>query len=264
MSDIEDLHKLAELKEKGILSQQEFDKKKFEILNRNVSTNAKNHAPKEPMFKGLWWRLPTVITVFAIVGSFLNKHYETSDSPVSAVAASNSSVSPATTVRVNPYERMRAMMPAEQSAMIEIVEAARQRYATSTNDMAKGASRPSRAQALCSALPNRTVNGWIGRVSKLNTNNQGKGVLEVEIGRDILIKTWNNSFSDISNKTLIEPSSALFSVAIQLKKGQLVRLNGQFFASETDCISESSVSLSGSINEPEFIFRFQSITQIEG
>ena len=83
------------------------------------------------------------------------------------------------------------------------------------------------------------------------------------IGSDISVKTWNNSLSDISDGTLIEPSSQLFAVASQLHKGQLVRFSGSLREDKTDCVRDSSLTLDGSISEPEFIFKFQSISAVE-
>ncbi len=128
--------------------------------------------------------------------------------------------------------------------------------------MAKGASRPARARAICSALPSHKVNGWVGRVSSLSTNGDGKGVLSVEVGPDMYVTTWNNDLSDIGDHTLIDPSSNLFQIASGLKEGQFVRFSGKLFASPTDCVEESSLSLSGSIDSPDFIFAFQSISPI--
>jgi hypothetical protein len=163
-----------------------------------------------------------------------------------------------------PYasEQMRAMMPADEVAVIAAVENAREHYAAATNDMAKGASRPTRAAAICAALRSRSVAGWVGRVSTLSSNADGKGVLAVEIAPDVSIKTWNNSLSDIWDQTLIETSSPLFAIASQLRKGQIVRVGGTFFQNASDCVREASMSLADSIDEPEFIFRFGSITAI--
>jgi hypothetical protein len=48
-----------------------------------------------------------------------------------------------------------------------------------------------------------------------------------------------------------------------LAKGQRVRLSGTFLDSSTDCVSESSLTLDGSLTEPEFIFRFSRIASLQ-
>lgn len=159
-------------------------------------------------------------------------------------------------------DQLNALMPPEQAKLISIIEDARRRYDTGANDLAKGAARPMRAQAICQTFRVLAVRNWVGVVYKLSTNGDGKGVLEVEIGPDVYVHTWNNSLSDYSAKTLIEPTSSVFQSASQLNEHTIVRFSGTFFRSDTDCFSESSMSLAGSIREPEFIFRFTSISQV--
>ena len=129
--------------------------------------------------------------------------------------------------------------------------------------MEKGAARPIRARALCNILPSRRANGWTGTVTKLSTNGEGRGVLYIQIGPHTFAKTWNNALSDIGDRTLIDPQSSLFKAASQLHEGQKVRFNGTYAASDIDCFKESSMTLEGSITEPEFIIKFESVVAIE-
>jgi len=158
--------------------------------------------------------------------------------------------------------QMRSMMPPEQVRFVDAIEAARQQYQQGANEMAKGAARPARARAICSAMAGTNVSGWVGRVDTLSTNGDGKGVLRIEIAPRATIGTWNNSLSDIGNRTLIEPNSPLFSLATSLKKGQLVRVDGILFRDDTDCVRESSMSLDGSIRDPAYIVRFGRVQAI--
>lgn len=154
-------------------------------------------------------------------------------------------------------------MPPSEEAIIQAVAAAIRVYDTGENDMQKGASRPSRARAICAAVPDRYARDWLGIVEKLSTNSEGKGVLYVSIAPGVHVKTWNNALSDTFDNTLIDPESGIFQAASRLKEGQKVRFSGAFPNSDVDCIRESSMTLSGSIREPEFIMRFQSISPIE-
>lgn len=153
-------------------------------------------------------------------------------------------------------------MPRTQAAFLEAITSARQQYATAANDMAKGAARPARARQLCAALQGLSANNWVGKVSSLSTNGEGRGVLEIDIGSGATVKTWNNSLSDIADNTLIQPQSALFRDASRLKTEQAVHFDGTFISSQVDCVKESSLSLSGSIRSPEFIFVFRSISPL--
>jgi hypothetical protein len=154
------------------------------------------------------------------------------------------------------------MMPADEAAFIAASQRALAQYNTAPNDMLKGSSRPVRARAICEAVPNKQAVWWIGKVTKLDTNGDGKGVLYVEIAPSISVDTWNNDISDAEDNTLINPASALFARVSQLRLGQFVRFNGDFPDSDTDCVKESSLTLEGSITEPEFIIRFSSVSAI--
>jgi hypothetical protein len=157
-------------------------------------------------------------------------------------------------------ETATSAMPADESAFVSVVSNARLRYNAGANDMVKGASRPARKQALCSTLANNAVTNWVGKVSKLTTNSDGKGVLEIAIGDDISIVTWNNSLSDFEDKTLIEPDTAIYRRALQLREGQTVWFSGHFFRNDTDCIKETSLTMGGSMQEPEFLFQFVDVS----
>jgi hypothetical protein len=154
-------------------------------------------------------------------------------------------------------------MPAAEKQLIAAVDKGRTTYVEGANDMAKGAARPARAKEICTFLKDVQVRNWRGRVKILSSNSDGFGVLSVQIGDNISIKTWNNSISDVEDKTLIVPDSTIFRQAIALKQGQQVTFAGQFFLDPTDCIREGSLTLEGSLTEPEFIFRFSEIAVVE-
>jgi hypothetical protein len=154
-------------------------------------------------------------------------------------------------------------VPATQARFLEIMRSARAMYQAGANDMAKGAARPARRQALCAAFSSGRVSGWVGRVSDLSTNGEGKGVLAIGLDDKTWVKTWNNALSDLSDRTLLEPSSPVFGQSVALRKAQRVTFSGELLRSETDCFRESSVTLHGSLTEPEFIFRFSDVRPLD-
>jgi hypothetical protein len=161
-------------------------------------------------------------------------------------------------------ERRAAMvMPPDEATMVAIVQRAHQAYkAAGSNEMQAGATRPDRAREICESLRSTSVRDWKGTVSKLTTNNDGRGVLTVKIADDIEIATWNNAVSDIADKTLIEPNSALYRAALELAKGMNVRFSSEFVRSEVDCLREGSLTMTGSMTSPTFIFRFSEISPL--
>ena len=149
--------------------------------------------------------------------------------------------------------------PAAEVALLAAVDQAMATYAAGANDMAKGAARPARAKAICAALRGLVVRDWLGEVETLSSNSDGKGVLAVRLARKVTAGTWNNSFSDSDEHTLLDPAGATFAAAAGLKVGGRVRFSGTFFRSETDCVHEKSITMAGSMEEPEFVFRFTAI-----
>lgn len=94
-------------------------------------------------------------------------------------------------------------LPTEQKRFIEIIEHARNQFDEAKNDLAKGATRPARAKAICSAFRSKQVRDWIGRVYRLSSNSDGKGVLTIEVGEQIRLGTTNNALSDVAYPSLI-------------------------------------------------------------
>ena len=149
--------------------------------------------------------------------------------------------------------------PAEQRRFVEAVATHTTLFANAANDMAKGATRPARARALCAALPSLQVANWVGRIETLSSNSDGLGVLGVEIAPQVVLKTWNNSFSDSADRTLLQPDSRAFQAVSGLSKGRLVRFSGTLFRGSADCFHETSMTQAGSMTNPEFVFRFSDI-----
>lgn len=150
-------------------------------------------------------------------------------------------------------------IPDQQEKFLSIVDDFAEKYRAAPNDLAKGALRPQRAKAVCDLLRDETVRDWVGTVQLLSSNNEGKGVLDVSISRRANVTTWNNSLSDMSSQTLITPGTPLHDAALQLTKGQTVIFSGTFITGEKDCFREGSLTQSGSMTDPDWIFRFTAI-----
>jgi hypothetical protein len=156
-------------------------------------------------------------------------------------------------------------IPPDEIAFVDAVTNAHQSYGRATTDFQKGATKPARAKAICSVLRTTQVSDWVGKVSTLSTNGDGKGVLGIEIGPDIFVQTTNNALSDAlaatlnQPPTLIEPESSVFSSMGKLNEGTKVRFSGTFIRSDTDCVQETSMTMQGSMTSPEFLFRFSSV-----
>lgn len=173
-----------------------------------------------------------------------------------AAAPSNQAPVPAQAAAVEPA------ISAAQKQFSAIVEDARTKFNDAPNDLARGATRPARAKAICRVVRPGAVKDWIGTVYKLSSNSDGHGVLVVEIAPDVRVGTLNNAFSDADYNTMINGSSPLAATAGALSKGQRIKFSGRFFSSETDCLLERSITQRGAMTSPDFVFRFGSLVPI--
>lgn len=150
-----------------------------------------------------------------------------------------------------------------EAAFVDVIEKAIKKSKSAKNDMQIGGIKALRDKEICNILQVKSVSNWIGQVKKVSANSDGKGVLVLSLPNGILIKTWNNSFSDTRYNTLMEPGTEIFNRASELSVGDVVYFSGTFFEDNDNCISESSLSLSGKVREPEFIFRFSDIRKYQ-
>jgi hypothetical protein len=185
------------------------------------------------------------------------------DNPASSTSAPATSTTPAATAATVRHQRP---IPAAEQAFIQAVQRGQAAFQGAPNEMAQGGTRAQRRTAICQSLnvPGQGVliSGWVGQIDKLSSNSDGKGVLYLSLAPNIRVETWNNDFSDTSDRTLIEPSSPLFAAVSQMKEGDEVVFSGTFFPSDVDCVEEHSMGLQGSMSEPEFIFRFASVKPV--
>jgi uncharacterized protein YecT (DUF1311 family) len=151
-------------------------------------------------------------------------------------------------------------LPGDEAALVRIVTTAQAEGAKVENDMQLGGVKANRDSALCNELKSPVVENWVGKVENISSNSDGLGVLSVSIASKVLVKTWNNAFSDMTTKSLLQPGSPIFQAASTMKPGQQVSFSGRFFKGNSgDCLMESSMTLRGKVREPEFIFAFTSI-----
>jgi hypothetical protein len=156
------------------------------------------------------------------------------------------------------------MGPEAEPFIVQTVQDFADRYAKAPNDMAKGALRPARGYALCGGTSpvkpaQGAVRGWVGTVERLDANNEGRGVLAVRLSPGAVVRTHSISWGDEETRTLIPIGSPLHKQALALSVGQRVRFSGMFFPSKIDCMTETSLLVSGAMTEPEFLFRFGEI-----
>ena len=142
-----------------------------------------------------------------------------------------------------------------------IIDSARNEYLTARNNIIKTEARQNRRRQLANAFVNVLVTDWIGFVVQLDTTSDGMVIFGVVLDQsDIELSTWNNALSDIFDKSLVKSDSAIYRQLRSLSVGDKVKFSGSFFSNEIDFFEEKSLTEEGSMMDPEFLFKFQSVT----
>ena len=172
-------------------------------------------------------------------------------------AATGNSVelSKSTTSNVNSA----AMLPEDERVFVEAIAVHRELFMGAQNELQQSVAREQRRQIIQGKLKHTKILGWVGTISELSTNSDGKAILSVEIAPKLYLRTWNNAVSDFASDTLIEKSSPLYVRLLSAKLGDEVRVSGVFFTSEQDGFQETSMTIRGSMTEPEFLFKFSEV-----
>ncbi len=204
--------------------------------------------------KYLIWAIVAVIGLLVIVGLFApapKKNNVDGTSITSAPEAASSDDKPS--------------MPANEAAFIAQVNQSAKEFREAKNEMAAGGVRAKRKDALCELMKSKQIKNWVGTIKSLSTNSDGRGVLSITIADNITLSTTNNIISDGLNpmETLIDPKSTVFDNASQMAQGHIVSFSGKFAKNSTDCVQETSMTMEGSMKEPEFLFKFDSVNALQ-
>ena len=154
-------------------------------------------------------------------------------------------------------------MPADERAFCDVVSSYGQQYkqaeSSDENQIKLSQLRMARRQALVAAIARPSVHAWVGELGSLETSGDGTASFSVKLPCGVKIETWNNGLSDISDHTMVAPTSQLYNQLAALKEGDRVKVSGVLVRGGQDGFKESSVSEQGSMEDPEFVFRFSEV-----
>ena len=148
--------------------------------------------------------------------------------------------------------------PSDQTKFVAAVTTAQEAAGDADNDMKLGAALSRRNKALCKIVGNGNTEDWSGKISTLDANGDGKGVVSIEIAEDVHVATWNNAFSDYEDNTLIKPGP-LFDKFLSHEEDDVVTFSGKLLG-DNSCVNDTRLTLSGKVSDPEFLFRFSDVS----
>ena len=154
------------------------------------------------------------------------------------------------------------LRPDSQKTFEDVVAQFVSKFNDAGNELQQSAARKERGRAIGGLNLGLNVEGWVGTLSRLGTNNDGDAYITVELNRNLSVSAWNNALSDIEDKTLIKSGSALFDALASMSKGRRVKFSGSFVRSSEDFYREKSLTIQGSMTDPDFAFRFKEVTPL--
>lgn len=150
----------------------------------------------------------------------------------------------------------------------KIVQDAAESYKAAANDIQRSKIFSNRNETLkaFASKHGMQLDNWTGTIKRMTTTGSGDAILAVSsttCGQKIQLNTWSASLFDIGDKTIIKQSSPIFNVLEPLPVGAPIKFSGRLFADERKGFKEMSVTERGSMIDPEFLFLFTSIMDVD-
>lgn len=155
------------------------------------------------------------------------------------------------------------VQPDDQVSFIAVINDYAEGFRKVTNELQASSLRDQRRLAIAQTLDSTLrVRGWTGELTRLETNSEGNAIIAVRLSPAVKIVTWSNALSDLTHGTLIKKGTPLYDKLSQMAVGKRVSITGQFIQSDRDGIWETSITLRGSMTNPNFLFQFDGITEL--
>ena len=178
-------------------------------------------------------------------------------SPVSPNRSADSSLSS------NYPSSKEKSLPLSQLRFVDITIEHREHFQKAINEIQQSQARERRKLDFERLFANSLmVAGWVGSIADITTTTDGMAAISINIADRIQLKTWNNKLSDLDSQTLISKDSDLYRYLSDLKQGDEVIFSGTLLKSRDDHVNESSLTIEGSMNSPEFIIKFTNIKRL--
>lgn len=150
--------------------------------------------------------------------------------------------------------------PSDQKKFVTTVENARDEIEATDNDLKQSAALRQRDRNLAAILGSGLgAENWVGTISDVGANGEGKAYVDIEIADNVRVVTWNNFLSDIGDDTLIPESSKMFDNLLELEVGDRVVFSGKFFRGSDTALKGTNLTDTFYGYDPKFLFKFSAI-----
>lgn len=152
-------------------------------------------------------------------------------------------------------------MPADQKAFMEQIYASMDEIDAAETELQRAVALRTRDDLLCKILSDFTATDWIGSITEIGATGDGEAHVEIELDNSITVKTWNNSFSDISDNTLIKPSDPNFAKLVAMSENMDVVFSAKFLRGRDFCLKQGNLTDVFYGVDPKFIVKFVAIDE---
>lgn len=232
------------------------------MTDNNELNNNDESTPKSsrPWYKKKAIVIPLIILVL-IIGGASNTEVEETTTTETSASQNSSDSNTEEPVEAEPAGGEFGDYPADQAAFVKIVEEAKGTIDAAETDLQESVALRARDKQLCALLTGNKATNWTGIVNNVGANGEGKAYVYIEIADKVKVMTWNNSFSDISDDTLIPTSSKFFDKLVAMQKGDLVTFSATLLKSSNSCLKKGNLTEFFYGQRPEFIARFSDVTK---
>lgn len=233
------------------------------MTDNNELNDKAESTPKvsRPWYKKKAIVIPLIIMVLIIGGASNTDVEETATTETSASENSSSNSNTEAPVEAEPVGGEFGNYPADQAAFVKVIDDAKEAIDAAETDLQESVALRARDKRLCALLTGNRATNWTGIINNVGANGEGKAYVYVEIADKVKVITWNNSFSDISDDTLIPTSSKFFDKLVAMQKGDLVTFSARLLKSSNSCLKKGNLTEFFYGERPEFVARFSDVTK---
>lgn len=148
-----------------------------------------------------------------------------------------------------------ATMPSQQKKFIEIIQKGAKAYEDAKTDLKSSIALRKRDKDACAVLNNLSATNWVGKITSLGANREGKAYIQIEIADGIRVQTWNNSFSDMNDNTLIPEGSKVFNAIMDGDDGTPITFSAKFIKGDKTCMKGTNLTEYFYATDPKFVVK---------
>jgi len=227
-----------------------------------AENNVEPTPAKSPWYKQKKIVIPLVSLVVLI--SIVNSGTESENTPATESAASSPTDQSQDAESSQPEEVVEedskyGVYPSDQKEFIDAIVAARTAIDDAETDLQESVALRTRDKDLCKILSSNSAKNWVGVITEVGANGEGKAYVEIELADNVRVKTWNNAFSDLSDNTLIPTSASFFDRLVALTEDTKVVWSGKFLSDSDSCLKKANLTDVFYGIDPQFVVRFSDI-----